>query len=159
MTAYLTPPKKYTFTRIVIALCIALALLVAGKSWLKEWRTPVQTYAHRLQPDINIAMQKGYLPAWLPHDAQQISSAHQRDQLAIWARFESASLTRIMGRLPLTPVTDVHLPQYIPSHLTWFTPRLQGAQLYRSQALTGDMREYLLIETADSSNIAYYWIE
>jgi hypothetical protein len=150
---------------------VLIAALVGGCDWLllmshEMLESHYATYEEVIRDG---AVVRGWIPAFLPHSAEQIREVHNIDTNEAWVFFEFAEEDRptLEAVCASTPRSSVTLPRDHPTtkHVSWWSAQLKGLASIaeeefafyhcRDEHLSDRAKAYLALERSRAR--AWFW--
>ena len=124
------------------------------------------SYASRSEARESGAIDRGWIPTWLPESAQDIREAHGLDSNRRWGlfNFAPAEADRIRAALHAEPISLTGVRCEMPARVEWW-PRILRGQLDQARIKDGALEAYrtrsdnLVVVVNWKQGRAYYWSE
>ena len=141
--------------QILIIGIISSALYFIAQHYFLKWQYPQYTLQNLQDSSSNSLIESGYIPSWLPSDAQDIYLQIGLEQsMAWWLRFQSNSANELINYLGFSP-SNQPITLQLPSNNDFFFKTTQEIKLYEGKNLLANKKEYLAIK----DNVIYYWVQ
>jgi hypothetical protein len=145
---------------------LLILMLFAALAHCAKSEVVTASYASRAEARSSGAIDRGWVPTWVPESAEDIREAHGTDSRRRWGLFNFAPVDgdAIRAALDPAPVSLAGLDSGMPSRVEWWPVILRGtldAEKIKSAALeayrtkTGN----LVVVVNWKQGRAYYWGE
>lgn len=141
--------------RVLVVGAVSCALYFAAQNYLLVRQYPEYLVKDINDPSANSLKESGYLPSWLPADAQEIHlQIGLEKNMAWWLRFKSSLASTLISHLGFKPYDQKVVPQLPVNNSFFFKPE-ENINFYEGQVFFANKKEYMAIK----DDVVYYWVQ
>ena len=145
---------------------LAIVCLAGAATQCSSLEVVTASYASRSDARESGAIDRGWIPSWLPDSAQDIREAHGLDSNRRWGlfNFAPAEADRIRSVLHAEPISLAGVRCDMPARVEWW-PRMLRGELDRARIKDAALEAYrtrsdnLVVVVNWKQGRAYYWSE